>query len=416
MTQNLTAAELEAQLAEERAVITVQRRDLRERRKLDAEHRDALAEVEELTTTRRRARRERDRDEVEQTALAELYRHATRAGARARIRTDIQRSAEMRALRIARVRQATLYIGLPVLLAFGAWSTAGVQAGVVKLLGLEGGAPGWWAAWTVEPALLTVVAAIIIGRAILRSSGGDTDGRATVAEWTALGTSIALNMAGGWVGTGLDAFGGALAHSVGPLGAAGTAWLIALFDSYVTRAKPWEGAPRLADLDLTAPGPTGVDLRPAATVEGPDDLTALVEATAPTTAEMVEQAVTRHLADLTVAADMPVVDRPRLRPSASRVASRIGRRRPAINVTVVAAPAPRRPATEPATDGRKTAGTKPAKPPATNEQKVAAARAKNPTMTQEEVAKFLGLGERTVRRHWKQPATAVNGHNHTQES
>ncbi|OKI47249.1 hypothetical protein [Micromonospora sp. CB01531] len=251
-----TARDLAEQLAEQRAVIDVQRTDLRERRRLDAEHRDALAQVEELTETRRRARRGRDRDGEEAAALAELYRRATRSGARARIRTDINRSAEMRALRIARVRSATLLAGVPVLIAFGAWSTAGVQAGVVRLLGFDHESAGWWAAWAMEPALLTIVALIIVGRAILRSSGGDTDWRATVAEWAALGTSVALNMAGGWAGTGLDALGGALAHSVGPVGAAGTAFLIGLFDSYVSNAQPWLGAPRLAELDLTPPPPS----------------------------------------------------------------------------------------------------------------------------------------------------------------
>lgn len=252
-----SARTLAEQLAEQRAVLDVQRTDLRERRRLDVEHRDALAEVEELTQTRRRARRERDRDGEEAAALAELYRRATRSGARARIRTDINRSAEMRALRIARVRTATLWAGVPVLVAFGAWSTAGVQAGVVRLLGLGHETAGWWAAWAMEPALLTIVALIIVGRAVLLSSGGDTDWRATAAEWVALGTSVALNLAGGWSGSGLslDALASALAHSVGPVGAAGTAFLIGLFDVYVATAEPWRGAPRIADLDLTPPPP-----------------------------------------------------------------------------------------------------------------------------------------------------------------
>ncbi|MEU4399803.1 hypothetical protein [Micromonospora orduensis] len=251
--KGLTAEQLAAQLREQRALIDVQRTDHRERIRLDAEHREGLAEMAEQTESRKRARRERGRDEVEAVELSALYRRASRSGARARIRADIQRSAEMRALRIAMVRKATLLLGVPVLVAFGAWSTAGVQAGVVRLLALGQGSAGWWAAWAVEPALLTVVAAIIVGRAVLRSAGGDTDGRAALVEAVALGTSVALNMAGGWAGTGLDAFGGALAHSVGPIGAAATAWLIGLFDGYVTKADPWTGAPRLAELDLAGP-------------------------------------------------------------------------------------------------------------------------------------------------------------------
>lgn len=410
MNPKLNAKELAERLAEERAVITVQRDDLRERRKLDALHRDALAEVQELTTSRRRARRERDRDEEEAAALAELYRRAARSGARARIRTDIDRSAEMRALRVARVRSATLLAGVPVLVAFGAWSTAGVQAGVVKLLGLDSGTAGWWAAWAVEPALITIVALIIIGRAVLRASGGDTDWRATVAEWTALTASVALNMAGGWVGGGWTALGGALAHSVGPLGAAGTAFLIGLFVSYVSAAQPWAGAPRLADLDLTPPPAP----RPDADADR-DDLDALVEVVAPTPVEVIERVVEQRLADLPAPVPEPVVRRPRWRPPTARRPRRMGRPTPAINVTVVTPDRPKRPATEPANDGRPQAARKAAKQAATTEQKVASLVAKNPAMTQADVAARLQLGTRTVRRYWPKPVAAVNGHDHSKE-
>lgn len=399
-TQKMAARELAAHLAEERAVLAVQRTDLRERRRLDADHRDALAEVAVQTTSLSRARRERIRDEEESVALAELYRRAARSGARARISTDIQRSAEMRALRISRVRSAALFAGVPILTAFGAWSTAGVQAGVVRLLGLEGDSAGWWAAWVVEPALMAVVALIIIGRAVLRSSGGDTDGRATVAEWTALGTSVALNLAGGWHGTGWDAFGGALAHSVGPVGAAGTAFLIGLFDSYVSAARPWDGAPRLADLDLTPP-PSGPAAAPAE-AHVRDDLDAIVEA------------VTEPASPVVPAVASAPAYRPRWRPATARRPRRMGRPAPAINVTVVAPEKTPRPASDPANGGRTKTPGKAAKPPATTAGKVAAARAKNPAMTQEDVAKFLGLGERTVRRYWPKPAPA-NGHNPAQE-
>ncbi|MEU6204613.1 hypothetical protein ABZ814_13610 [Micromonospora musae] len=259
-----TVEQVAAQLREQRALIDVQRRDKRERLRLDADHRESLAEMAEQAVSRKRARRERDRDEAEAVELSALYRRASRSGARARIRADINRSAEMRALRVAWVRKATLWIGLPVLVAFGAWSTAGVQVGVVKLFGLAEESAGALAAWAVEPALLTIVAAIIVGRAVLRSSGGDTDRRATLVEVLALGTSVALNMAGGWTGSGLEAIGGVIAHSVGPLGAAGTAWLIGLFDSYVAKADPWKGAPRLADLDLA--GPAQSDRAPATKV------------------------------------------------------------------------------------------------------------------------------------------------------
>ncbi|MFI6270750.1 hypothetical protein [Micromonospora zamorensis] len=254
----VTAEQLAAQLAEERALLETQRRDEQERRRLEAEHRLALADLAETTTSSKRARKERDRDEVEAAKLAELYRWANRSGTRARIRADINRSAEVRALRVERVGKASLWAGVPVLVAFGLWSTSGVQAGVVKLLDLEGGSFGWWAAWLMEPALLTIVALIIVGRSLLLASGGNTDWRALAIEWAALGTSLALNVTPTLAGVDKWEFpavvgelgGPLIAESVGPIGAAGTAFLIGLFHSYVAKAKPWEGAPRLAELDL----------------------------------------------------------------------------------------------------------------------------------------------------------------------
>jgi hypothetical protein len=113
----------------------------------------------------------------------------------------------------------------------------------------------------MEPALIAIVALIIIGRAVLRSSGGDTDGRATAAEWIALGLSLALNIFGGFPeGAGaLAGVASALPHSIGPIGCAGTAFLIGLFDSYVATAQPWKDAPRLADLKLPVMSGTGTD-------------------------------------------------------------------------------------------------------------------------------------------------------------
>lgn len=245
------AAELRGELVAARELVAVQREDDWLRRVQAAEHHIAMADVDEQTAAAERARRARARDAQEADELGQLYRRASRSGARAQIRAQIQGSAEMRALRVASVRQVALVAGLPVLAAFAAWSTTGAQAGVVRLLHLAPDSPSWWASWGMEPALITIVALIIIGRAILRASGGDTDWRATVAEWTALSLSLALNIFGGWVGGAFWAgAGSALPHSIGPLGCAGTAFLIGLFDGYVTVARPWDGAPRLADLDL----------------------------------------------------------------------------------------------------------------------------------------------------------------------
>ncbi len=245
-----TPEQLAAQLAEERALLDLKRIDERERRRLEAIHRDALAQIEQSTVSRRRARRERDRDEVEQNKLAELYRTAARSGVRARIRADINRSAEVRALRVELVRKASLWIGLPVLVAFGLWSTAGVQRGVATLLHLEAGSFGWMAAWLMEPALLAIVALIIVARSLLESSGGTTDWKSWAIEVGALGTSLALNITPSLSAGGDVKVAALVAESVGPIFAAVTAFLIGLFNSYVSKAQPWEGAPRLAELNL----------------------------------------------------------------------------------------------------------------------------------------------------------------------
>ncbi|GAA1608802.1 hypothetical protein ACFQY4_46110 [Catellatospora bangladeshensis] len=241
-----------ARLDDERARLNIARHDELARRAAEAEHRIALGDVREQARAAKLARRERARDTADAAALAALYRRAARSGTRARLRAQIQGSAEMRALRVARVRQVTLLAGVPVLAAFAAWSTTGVQAGVARLLGLGADTAGWWAAWAMEPALIAIVGLIIIGRAVLRSAGGDTDWRATAIEWTTLGTSLLLNIVGGWT-VGVDWFeqvGPMLAHSVGPIGAAGTAFLIGLFDGYVSAARPWRGAPSLAEMNL----------------------------------------------------------------------------------------------------------------------------------------------------------------------
>jgi len=74
---------------------------------------------------------------------------------------------------------------------------------------------------------------------------------------------VALNMLGGW-STSVDgwsdvpgAVGEALGHAVGAVGAAGTAWLIGVLVDYTAAARPWDGAPRLADLDLPVDRPGG---------------------------------------------------------------------------------------------------------------------------------------------------------------
>ncbi|GIM88725.1 helix-turn-helix domain-containing protein [Paractinoplanes toevensis] len=241
------ARDLRGHLSAERDVVAVNREHQWVSLAQEAQQDIRLADVAEHAKNAKRSRRQRAKDAAEAAKLADLYRAAKSAGARARVRAEMYQSAEMRALRLTKMRKILLAAGLPVLLAFALWSTTGVQAGVARLLNLNEGDPSWWSAWGVEPGLITIVALIIIGRAVLRTSGGDTDKRADIAEWTALTVSLALNIFGGWDG-GWAALGGAVAHSLGPLGAAGTAFLIGLFDTYIARADPWAGAKRLADL------------------------------------------------------------------------------------------------------------------------------------------------------------------------
>lgn len=261
-----SAEVLYGRLEADRAVIEVGRDDELARRIAAAEHQMALDGVDEQVAAVRRERAERARDAVEAERLAALYRHTASAGERARVAAEIGRTGEMRALRIAKVQRISLWTGLVLLLGFGAWSTAGVHDGLVKLLHLVPGSAAWWAGWAVEPLLITIVAGLIVLRPVLRMSGGDVDARARRAEVLALGGSLALNLFGGWettAGGWTVSLGQAVAHSVGAIGAAGTAWLIGVVIDYTTRARPWDGAPRVADLGLSPSGtPAG---RPSGT-------------------------------------------------------------------------------------------------------------------------------------------------------
>jgi len=204
------------------------------------QRREARAQVRAEARARRRARRARQR-------IDRLRQQAMLAGAAARTRYEVLQTGEARALRLARTRTAALAALLPVLLAFGAWSAAGVQAGMVTLLGLQPGSVAAAAAWLVEPALIGVVATVILIRARLRSVGGDLDERATRVEWAALTLSIALNCVGHWPDSlGVTAFAALVGHALGPLGAAGTAYLISVIQDGISSADPWhlgDGSP-----------------------------------------------------------------------------------------------------------------------------------------------------------------------------
>src|SRR5690554_3873038 len=211
------------------------------------QRREARAQVRAEARARRRARRARQR-------IDRLRQQAMLAGAAARTRYEVLQTGEARALRLARTRTAALAALLPVLLAFGAWSAAGVQAGMVTLLGLQPGSVAAAAAWLVEPALIGVVATVILIRARLRSVGGDLDERATRVEWAALTLSIALNCVGHWPDSlGATAFAALVGHALGPVGAAGTAYLISVVQDGISSADPWrlgDGSPAPSLMDV----------------------------------------------------------------------------------------------------------------------------------------------------------------------
>ncbi|MFE7874600.1 hypothetical protein ACFUYE_30155 [Micromonospora humida] len=194
----------------------------------------------------------------------------------------------------------------------------------------------------------------------------------------------------------------------------------------------------------------------------PDELTALVDATAPTVPELVEQAVTRHLADLPEPSSPP---RPRWRPAVAPRSRRIATPRPPEVTVVVAEPAtpaatrlgrrwhppttvrsrhlrdtvtrrmshgradsgrdttrrqvsPSKPAagdTDRDTVTRRVSRSKASGPRQSTADRVAAAVAKNPAVKPDALAKKFGVSTRTIQRAWPKPTATVNGHNHSEE-
>src|SRR5690606_14393449 len=96
------------------------------------QRRKPRAQVPPEPRAHRRARRARQ-------GVDHLRQQAMRAGAAAANAWEVTHTGEARALRLARTRTAALAALLPVLLAFGARSAAGVQAGMVTLLSLQPG-------------------------------------------------------------------------------------------------------------------------------------------------------------------------------------------------------------------------------------------------------------------------------------
>jgi hypothetical protein len=240
---------LDERLSRERADREVLRQDQIARRRADLANEITdgdLVEERSVVASERRIRTSR-REQVAQ--LREAYMEARIAGSRARIQAEMGRSAEVRALRLERLGRWVLMIGIPVLVGFGVWSTAGVQAGVDRLLGLESWSAYWVASWGVEAALITFAAGLIIFEAIIRLCGGEVSWWVHAGEAGALSLSIMLNLAGmervDWSRPGELAV-----HSIGPLGAAGTAFMIGVLMQCIARTDPWSTAPSIADMEF----------------------------------------------------------------------------------------------------------------------------------------------------------------------
>lgn len=346
--------------------------------------RQRLARREDRARVRAEARARR-RERRARQAVDRLRQRAELAGERARLRHLIAQSGEARAMRVERTGRMALAVLLPVLLGFGAWSAAGVQAGMVALLNLQKGTAAAWAAWLVEPALIGIVAGVILIRARLRSAGGDLDMRATRIEFAALAASILLNAAGHWpeqwTGGAVCALAG---YSLGPLGAAATAYLISVVQDGVAAADPWHDngrpVPSLADLtpdpaapDQVAPDPAAVPPTDPDPFDGPCgyDLWPLMPH-ADTGGQIDGDQGGRPTADSGQTGDDPPGDRPVIRD------------------------------TRPATAARRAGGQ-------STRDRVAAYLAAHPDATARQIAGALGISESTAKRHRRDlltPATA----------
>lgn len=261
---------LTAELARERALQAAQYHDGLERERAQAEHgrdRKDLAAAIRLADLRRN---EREADVEADVELARMYREYRAAGERTRVRSEMARSGEARALRLEQLRTRNLWYLVPLLIGFGAWSTTGVQQGTARLMGVTGG-PVWWALWGLEALLIGVVCRTIVVRARLASSGGELDPAAERIAWGCLMVSIFLNLVAA-VPSGDDGHvsgwavpGAMLAHAIGPVGAAFVAHLIGVFDKSIAAADPWHEkrgtgehaelvpVPRLAEMRLKLP-------------------------------------------------------------------------------------------------------------------------------------------------------------------
>ncbi|MFI0412440.1 hypothetical protein [Actinomadura sp. 3N508] len=259
--------ELAAELARQRELADARRADELERVRAEAGHGRSRADVATEVRLAELERAEREADVRAEAELARMYREFRASGARTRIKADMARSGEARALRLEWLRRLNLRVLVPLLLGFGIWSTTGVQQGAAKIMSVDKGDPVWWVLWGLEALLIGVVCWIIVVRARLAASGGRLASHAERLAAGCLTTSIFLNLVAAVpTGEGPHPSGWAIpgamfAHAIGPVGAALVAHLIGIIDTSISDADPWhegEGedrrpVPRLAEMDLQPP-------------------------------------------------------------------------------------------------------------------------------------------------------------------
>lgn len=261
-TTETDARDLSARLAAERAVEDTRRADEIARRRAQTAHDRALRDLSEEARQAEEDRAARQAEHAVAAELGRLRRRAAAEGERARIRAEMARTGEARALRLDRMRRANLWTLLPVLIGCGIWSTVGAQDGAARIMGVTSADLLWWGAWLIEPVLIGLVVRVLVVRSGLAAIRGRTDGAvrrgAERIAAAALAVSVALNVIAGipaqppeaWTwGAVLAVTGAVLAHLIGPVGAAATAHLLGELDASVAGVDPWAGAPRVADLD-----------------------------------------------------------------------------------------------------------------------------------------------------------------------
>ena len=328
MTTTTDARDLSARLAAERAAEDTRRADEIARRRAQTAHDRALRDVEEEARQAEEDRATRQAERAVAAELGRLRRRAAAEGERARIRAEMARTGEARALALGRMRRTNLWTLMPVLIGCGIWSTVGAQHGAARIMGVTSADLLWWGCWLIEPVLIGLVVRVLVVRSGLAAIRGRTDGavrrgaeRIAVA---ALAVSVALNVIAAlpadgpevWTwGAVLAVTGAVLAHLIGPVGAAATAHLIGELDASVAATDPWAGAPRVADLDWAMTGqstPTEVDQDHADDAAGHsrfDPVHTPVSLSWPV--PLPDQAVTLPLVARPVRRALPPSDRPR---------------------------------------------------------------------------------------------------------